>query len=249
MRRALITAALVAAALAAAAPASAATPAKVRLVECSLEDHEATFQGSMRRVSGSARMSMRFTLLEKTGSGRARPVAAPELRRWHRSKPGVRRFVFKQRFRNLPENATHRVRVSFRWHSADGEVVLKGRRRSRACRQFRALPNLGADLTRVARSQVPGVWRYEATVRNTGRAGARAVPVRLTVDGDVVDTVTIASLRRGERRTVVIRGPRCNRLAHLEVDPDRAIAESSDADNSDELGCASLMNARRPPIR
>jgi hypothetical protein len=244
MPRALITVTLVAAALAAAAPASAATPAKVRLVDCSLERHEATFTGSMRLVAGTARMAMRFTLLEKTGRRPARPVAAPELRMWHRSKPGVRRFVFRQRFRNLPENASHRVRVSFRWYSADGDVIVKGRRRSRACRQFTVLPNLTADLTRIARSQVPGVWRYEATVRNTGRAGAATVPVRLTVDGDVVDTVTVASLRRGERRTVVIRGPRCSRLAHLEVDPDQAIAESSDADNSDEVGCTSLMNAR-----
>jgi hypothetical protein len=244
MRRALTTIALAVAALAAAAPAHAAIQAKVRLVDCSLEQHEATFQGSMRIVPGAARMAMRFTLLEKTGRGRARPVAAPGLRTWHRSAPGVRRFVYRQRFRNLPENATHSVRVHFRWYSAGGEVIDRARRRSTPCRQFRTLPNLSTDLTGIARSQVPGVWRYEATVRNTGRAGAAAVPVRLTVDGDVVDTVTIASLRRGERRTVVIRGPQCNRLAHLEVDPDQAIAETSDADNSDELGCASLMNAR-----
>lgn len=244
MRRALITIALVAAALAAAAPASAAAPAQARLVNCSFELHEATFKGSMRLVPGAARMAMRFTLLEKTGRGRAKPVAAPELRSWNGSKPGVRRFVYKQRFRNLPENAAHRVRVHFRWYSAAGEVILRARRRSAACRQFRALPNLTADLTSVAPSQVPGVWRYEATIRNRGRASASGVPVRLTVDGDVVDTVRIASLRRGERRTVVIRGPECSRLAQLEVDPDRAIAESSDDDNSDELGCASFMNAR-----
>ena len=187
---------------------------------------------------------MRFTLLQRTGRGPARPVAAPELRRWNRSKPGVRRFVYKQRFRNLPKNATHRVRVHFRWYSAGGGVILRAKRRSAACRQFRTLPNLTVDLTRVVRSQVPGVWRYEATVANTGRAGATGVPVRLTVDGDVVDTVRIASLRRGERRTVVIRGPQCTRLAILEVDPDQAIAESSDADNADERGCAALMNAR-----
>lgn len=244
MRRALITTALVAAALAAAAPASAATPVKVRLVSCSLEQHEATFKGSMRLVPDAERMAMRFTLLEKTGRGPAQPVAAPELRKWNRSKPGVRRFVYRQRFRNLPENATHRVRVHFRWYSAGGEVILRSTRRSALCRQFKTLPNLTANLTRIARSQVPGVWRYEATVRNTGRAGATAVPVRLTVDGDVVDTVRIASLRRGERRTVVIRGPQCSRLAHLEVDPEQAIAETSDDDNSDELGCGALMNAR-----
>jgi hypothetical protein len=171
-------------------------------------------------------------------------VAAPELSRWNRSKPGVRRFVYKQSLRNLPENATHRVRVQFRWYSEGGDMILRVTRRSAACRQFRTLPNLTANLTRIARSKVPGVWRYMATIRNTGRAGATAVPVRLTVDGDVVDTVRIASLRPRERRNVVIRGPQCGALAHLEVDPEQAIAETSDADNSDELGCASFMNAR-----
>jgi hypothetical protein len=244
MRRALITIALVAAALVAAAPASAAPQARAWLANCSLERHEAAFKGSMRLVPDAARMAMRFTLLEKTGRGPARPVAAPELRRWKRSEPGVRRFVYEQRFRNLPENASHRVRVHFRWYSAGGEVILRARRRSAACRQFKRLPNLTADLTRIARSKVPGVWRYVATVRNAGRARATAVQVRLTVDDGVVDTVRIASLRRGERRRVVIRGPQCSRLAHLEVDPDQAIAETSDADNSDELGCGVLMNTR-----
>jgi subtilase family serine protease len=64
--------------------------------------------------------------------------------------------------------------------------------------------------------------------------------VRLTVDGNVVDTVTVASLAPGEQRTVAIRGPKCHRLVRLEADPDQAIAESSDADNAHELTCAAL---------
>jgi CARDB len=243
MRRALITTALAVAALTAAAPASAATPASVRLVRCSFAEHEAAFHARMRLVEGASRMAMRFTLLEQTGDDGAQRVNAPGLRRWHRSKPGVRAFGYRQGFRNLPENATHRVRVHFRWYSADGEVVRRMKRRSAPCRQFRALPNLVADLIRVSRSKVPGVARYQATVRNTGRAEATAVPVRLTVDGDVVDTVTIASLAPGERRSLVIRGPLCRRLARLEADPAQAIAESSDRDNADELSCAALMNA------
>ena len=82
--------------------------------------------------------------------------------------------------------------------------------------------------------------RYEAIVQNTGKAAASAVPVRLTVDGDVVDTVTLASLAPGEQRSVAIRGPQCQRVVKLEADPEKAIAESSDDDNAFELSCTAL---------
>ena len=84
--------------------------------------------------------------------------------------------------------------------------------------------------------------RYESLVRNTGDATVAAAPLRLTVDGDVVDTVSL-SLAPHESRTVVIRGPKCNRLARVEADPEKAIAETSEADNAHELTCANL--ARR----
>ena len=38
--------------------------------------------------------------------------------------------------------------------------------------------------------------RYRVLVTNEGIAPATGVPVRLTVDGDVVDTVTVGLLRR-----------------------------------------------------
>jgi hypothetical protein len=244
MRRALTIIALAAAALAAAASAFAAPPvATVKVVTCSFADHEAAFHARMRLVEGATRMAMRFTLLEETATGNAERVNVPGLRHWHRSNPGVRSFGFRQTFLNLPENASHRVRVSFRWYGADGDLVRRAKRRSAPCHQFEELPNLVTRITRVASSAVPGVVRYEATVTNTGEAAATAVPVRLTVDGDVVDTVTVASLRPGEERSLVIRGPGCRRLARLEVDPEEAIAESSDEDNVHELSCASLNNA------
>jgi hypothetical protein len=79
--------------------------------------------------------------------------------------------------------------------------------------------------------------RYESLVSNTGDAAVAAVPVRLTVDGDVVDTVSL-SLDPHEARTVVIRGPECRTLARVEADPEKAIAETSEADNAHELSCA-----------
>ena len=239
MRRALLIAALAAAALPAAA-AAAPAPASVKLVECSVEQHSAAFYARMQQVPGSARMAMRFTLFEETGADSVTRVKVPGLRRWHFSKPGVKVFAYRQGFRNLPENASHRVRVDFRWYDSSGAGVERVRRRSPRCRQFVELPNLVAKITAILPTQVAGVVRYEAIVRNTGKAAASAVKVRLTVDGTVVDTMTLASLAPGERRYVAIRGPQCDRLVKLEADPDKAIAESSDDDNVFELDCAAL---------
>ncbi len=242
MRRALLTAALAAAALPAAATAAASLPASVKLVNCSVAEHDAAFYARMQEVPGASRMAMRFTLLEQTGGDATTRVKIPGLRRWHWSKPGVRRFGYRQGFRNLPENASHRVRVDFRWYAGDGAEVARAKRRSARCRQFVELPNLVARIAAVDAGQVAGVVRYEALVTNTGKAAATDVPVRLTVDGNVVDTVTLASLAPGEQRTLAIRGPKCHSLVRLEADPEQAIAESSDADNAHELTCAALRN-------
>lgn len=239
MRRALLIAALAVAAMPPAA-AAAPAPASVKLVECSLEQHSAAFYARMQQVPGAARMAMRFTLFEETGADEVRRVLVPGLRRWHSSKPGVKAFAYRQGFRNLPENASYRVRVDFRWYDSSGVEVERARRRSPFCRQFVELPNLVARITGILPTQVAGVVRYEATVRNTGKATASAVKVRLTVDGTVVDTVTFASLAPDDRRSVVIRGPQCQRVVKVEADPDKAIAESSDEDNVFELDCAAL---------
>jgi hypothetical protein len=241
MRRALLIAALATAALPAAASA-ARVPASVKVAKCSVETHEAAFHARMREVPGTARMAMRFTLLEETGGDRAGRVDAPSLRRWRSSKPGVKLFGYRQAFKNLPANASHRVRVDFRWYAEDGTELARAKRRSARCRQFVELPNLVAEITEVAPTTVPGVSRYQALVTNSGKAAATAVPVRLTVDGDVVDTLTLVSLAPGEQRPLTIRGPACDRLAKLEADPEQLIAEGSDDDNVFEFNCAALRN-------
>jgi hypothetical protein len=246
MRRALLTAALVAAALPAAADAApipaSAIPASVKVAKCSIEEHEAAFYARMQQLPGASRMALRFTLLEETGADTSTRIKVRGLRRWRFSKPGVKAFGYRQGFRNLPENASHRVRVDFRWYSDDGTEVMRAKRRSARCRQFVELPNLVAKIAAVLPATVPGVVRYQALVSNTGKAAATGVPVRLTVDGDVVDTVTLDSLAPGEERSLVIRGPECHRLVKLEADPEQAIAESSDTDNVHELTCAALRS-------
>jgi hypothetical protein len=239
MRRALLIIALAVAALPAAAGAAAPAPVSVKLVRCSVEDHDAVFYARMQEVPGATRMAMRFTLLEETGDG-AKRMKVPGLRRWRSSKPGVKTFGYRQGIRNLPENATLRVSVEFRWYAEDGTEVARAKRRSPRCRQFVALPNLVARLIGVLPTRVAGVVRYETLVTNNGKAAASSVPVRLTVDGNVVDTVMLTSLAPGEQRSIVIRGPRCRRLVRLEADPHKAITETSDADNLHELSCARL---------
>jgi len=240
MGRALLAVALVTAALPAAAGA-APMPASVKVAKCSIATHEAAFYARMQQTPGASRMAMRFTLLEETG-GRAERVDAPGLRRWRFSKQGVRTFGYRQGFKNLPGNASHRVRVDFRWYAEDGSELARTMRRSARCRQFVALPNLVVKIASVMPTSVPGVVRYQALITNIGKASASAVQVRLTVDGDVVDTLTLVSLAPGEQRSRVIRGPECDRLASLEADPEHAIAESSDADNAYELDCGMLRN-------
>jgi CARDB len=248
MRRAPLTIAIALAAAAApsaAAAAPAAVPsASVRVVDCSYERHEAAFHARMRIVEGATQMAMRFTLLEDTGAPRPEAISPGILRRWHRSKPGVKRFGYRQGFRNLPENATHRVRVDYRWYSSSGEELARTKRRSAPCRQFKVLPNLTIRLLGITTTASPGVLRYRAAVTNTGKGPATAVPVRLTVDGDVVDTVTLPALAPGQEAPVTIRGPECRRLAKLEVDPQQGITESSDEDNVFEHACATFTNTR-----
>jgi subtilase family serine protease len=78
-------------------------------------------------------------------------------------------------------------------------------------------------------------------VTNEGIATATGVPVRLTVDGDVVDTVTVAALMPAERRVLLIQGPACTRTVEAEADPEGVIVESSEGDNAHEVSCADLQ--------
>ena len=241
MRFGLLTAILTTAAFVAAASAAAVDtqPARVSLLECSFESHSATFYARMKLVEGADRMALRFTLLERTGVEGDKAVKAPGLSRWHWSKPGVRALRYRQGVRNLDENATYRARVDFRWYSAAGVEVERVQRRSPRCRQFLTLPNLTTQITRVMHTNVPGVMRYEMLVTNAGQAAVASVPLRLSVDGDVIDTVSFP-LGAGEAKTVVIRGPQCRQLVRAEADPEKLIAETSDGDNGHELSCGNL---------
>jgi hypothetical protein len=227
----------------AAAPAlgapAAPAPVKVKLVDCSLTEHAAAFRGRMNRLADTARMGMRFTLQEHSGGG-FETVEAPGLHRWRRSKVGVGTFGYRQGVRNLALNAAYRMRVDFRWWSAGGRVVRRARRRSPVCRQYAGLPNLRARVSGTKGTKVAGVVRYVVRLGNTGRAAASVAAVRLTVDGNVVDTKTVPALGPGEQRKLVFRGPECGQSVEARADPDALVAETSELDNAQHLSCSDV---------
>jgi hypothetical protein len=222
----------IALAVAAPATADAVLPASVRLADCSFEEGSAEFYGRMRQIEDSERMSMRFTVLEKRLDG-YEALRVPGLSRWQRSKPGVAAFGYRQTVRGLQPGGVYRGQVSFRWYSAEGEVI--GR-----TRQFDATPNLTTELVGAESTKVPGVMRYVLRVSNSGIAPAAGVDVRLSVDDSVVDTVTIASLDPGDRRELAVRGPECTSTVGSLADPEGVIVESSETDNGDSARCGEL---------
>jgi hypothetical protein len=240
LRRLLIAPVLAAALVGGATTASAGeVTASVKLRACSIEDASALFVARMHQVAGGDHMWLRFKLLEKSGSG-FHSLKAPGLGRWRKSKPGVGVFAYRQAVRGLEKGSLYRAEVDFRWYDAGGDVIQTAKRRSRACRQFDVLPNLTAKPVGVKTLSQEGVVRYRVLVTNEGIATATGVPVRLTVDGDVVDTVTVASLAPAERRVIAIQGPACTRSVKAEADPDGVIVESSEGDNSREVACSAL---------
>jgi CARDB len=217
-------------------PPAAPLPASVKLADCSVEESSAAFYGRMRPLPGADRMWMRFTVQEKHASV-YEGLHARGLSRWHRSKAGLSAFGYRQTVRGLQSGGAYRVKVSFRWYSADGELVANTSRTSRTCRQFHEVPNLVSAVAGSERTSVPGVLRYMMRIANTGVAPAVDVDARLSVDGGVVDTVRIATLEPGASRVVTVLGPACTSSVSSAADPEGVIVESSEEDNAHTVDC------------
>jgi hypothetical protein len=226
----------------AAAPASK-LPAMVKVVECVIVDdgesgRSATFRGEMTALPKTARMQMRFTLLQKPDKGGTiAPLSTPALSGWRKSKPGVKYFSYDQRVVGLQSGSTYRAAVTFKWMRANGKTIARVTKRSGGCHQPGELPNL--TVTNIARSPGPrsGTTDYGVDVTNSGRSAARNVRVVLRVDGALLDMTDISTLAPGETSTVHFTGPACARNVRAVVDPEDAIRESGEADNALQKSC------------
>jgi hypothetical protein len=207
----------------------------VKLVDCDVSSSPsqsvASFEGRMRTLAGSARMSMRFTLLERFGTAGFEPVRIPDLATWRTSKAGVGVFSYTQRVRALERGGDYRMRVEFRWQDARGRNVRSVRRSSGLCGRPGPLPQLRIADVRVRPGATTGTAEYAVDVANLGDLEAEHVPVLLVVDGAALDVREIASLGAGETATVRFSGPPCTHRLRAEVDPEDEIHESNEDDN------------------
>ena len=212
----------------------------VNVTRCSRVLDEAVFHGKMRRVGDSARMAMRFTLLERTGNEGFLPVPTPKLGRWHRSRAHVSGFGYRQIVRNLAQGSVYSMRVDYRWYDDEGEVVKRARKRSRSCPDPTALPNLQVRIVGVRKTSDEDSDRYFVKLMNLGQALAENVPVSLSVDGEMGGSATVPLLYAKDSKVVSIRAPECERYLEAAADPDELIAETSELDNAHQLACQDL---------
>jgi hypothetical protein len=229
-------------ALTAAAPSATAAKRKpltaAKVVECSTgptaAERFAVFRGAVRRVPGTERMWIKFSLQERAG-GPFRRVVAPGLAIWRKSRPGVRRFAVRQRVLALGEGAAYRVGVSFRWYDENGELLRRARRLSSVCRQGGVLPNL--RVARVTGRRTGATVSYGVDVVNRGRAPSTATALALSVDGATVDSPPVEPLAPGETRRVFVNGPLCTASVTATVDPADVVREGNERDNTRTTPC------------
>src|SRR3954452_10941795 len=83
-------------------PVSAGPVAKVVSCDVTSSDRQATFYARMETIPGASKMQLRFQLLERLGRDETfSKVDLPTLKQWQTSKPGVKRFGWKQTVDNL----------------------------------------------------------------------------------------------------------------------------------------------------
>jgi hypothetical protein len=220
-------------------------PLQARLVACatgvSAAARRATFTASMPAATGTARMAIRFDLLQRTpGDPAFTHVGLPTWGRWERSDAGRTGFIYTKTVRALHAPGAYRARVRFRWYASDGRVVRRARRVTPTCRE----PDLRPDLRVTgALATAPGLGAatvtYLLTVENAGRSAAGPFAVALTTAGMPQPPVPVAGLAPGERRVVELAGPRCapGSTVRFVLDPAGAVAESDEADDVVDRAC------------
>ena len=223
-----------------AAPANLSSGGKqlqgVYVAKCNKLERSAAFVGRMRAIRDSVEMWMRFTLQERVLPAKSfKPLSVPGLEVWHKSRPNVRRFGFRQRVRALAKAAIYKVDVAFRWYDADGHLMRETLERSRRCRQPGALPNL-----RIERIGRRPNGQYYVRVSNVGRDTASGAEVQLFVDGQDAGLVELPDILPYSIRGTLFAGPDCEGSVQAVVDPAATLRESAEDDNALTVPCSDL---------
>jgi len=223
---------------------AATTPLRASLTACGagVEPAErfAQFQGSMPARAQTQRMWMRFALERRPpDTGVWESVAAPGFNTWERSRPRRAGFVYAKRVVGLEAPAEYRAVVRFRWYGPRARLQASARRTTPVCRQPDARPDLAVVDGVAGPGPQAGLVRYRLIVANLGRSPAGPFAVALTAPAGEQPRQTVASLAPGERRTVEFVLARCGPGDRLEItlDPDGAVAEADEVDNTVRRPC------------
>jgi hypothetical protein len=218
------------------APAGAQPLARVVSCDVTSANRAAAFYARMDSIPGASKMQIRFQLLERLGRDEAwTKLDVPALRQWHTSQAGVKRFGWKQTVDALRLGGAYKARVQYRWLAANGTTVDSDTRDTSVCRG--PLPNIAISGLAVKPGPTADTSLYRVTVDNSGKLDAAAVDVSLSVDRAILDTVTITQLAAGESRTLNFTGPSCRRAVRVTADPNNAIGETIENDNSRLFTC------------
>lgn len=229
--------------LAAALPAGAApaAPGPVAELTTCRTDPSATggryavFTGSMPALTGTARMSMRFDLLQRrAASSTFTSIVVPKWGRWETSRPGRSAYTFSRRVNGLVPGTDYSAVVRFRWYGEDGALQHSARRVSATCRQADTRPDLRAAVLSATQGAEPGTATYSYVVRNAGKGPAGPSDLVLTVAGTPQPAQRLGGLDPGEQRVVTLAGPVCQAGSTVKVAVD-ASAEVEERDESDDI--------------
>lgn len=230
--------------------AGAATALSARLVSCAsgadLSDRAATFRGSMPEIAGTRRMSMRFTLLQRTElESPFAAVAVPTWGRWERSQPGRPGFIYVKRVEGLRGPGAYRALVRFRWYGRGGRLLRATSRLTAVCTQPDRRPDLRAGTLVVAPGPSVDSLTYRLAVRNVGRGDAPSFAVSLAVAGAPADSVRLAGLEAGGRTVAVFVAPRCRagQTLAFTLDAGQEVDESGVPDDVVERPCPTVAGA------
>jgi hypothetical protein len=223
----------------AADPPAGAAPPVAKVVACDVgatADRAAAFYGRMDTIAGASKLALRFALLERLGAATTwNKLDLPDLRPWHISQAGVKRYGWKQTVNNLHLGGAYKARIQYRWLSASGVVLDTQTHDTPVCKG--PLPNLALGQLTVNPGPTADTRTYRIEVQNTDKSDADHVDVSLSVDRAVLDTVTLDQLAAGDVRIVSFNGPVCRQEVSVKVDPDNSIGERLEDDNSQTFSC------------
>jgi hypothetical protein len=99
-------------------------------------ERSATFSGEMTAIAGTAKMSMRIDVEERTGEeAEFHPITWPGLGVWRSADPKVKVYKYVRQVSNLFSPASYRALIRFRWLSSSGRVIKRAERVTTRCLQ------------------------------------------------------------------------------------------------------------------